>query len=57
MIFAVLAISFRADSLVCLEPRDGREGGVDTEVGDEDCSTRLGGGVRGPVGTGTRVIE
>lgn len=57
MIFAVLVISFREDSLMCLEPRDGREGGVGTGVLDEDCSAELCGGVRGSVGTGTRVIE
>lgn len=57
MIFAVLVISFREDPLMCLEPRDGREGGVDTGVLDEDCSAELRGGVRGSVGTGTRVIE
>lgn len=57
MIFAVLVISFREDLLMCLEPRDGQEGGVDTGVLDEDCSAELRGGVRGSVGTGTRVIE
>lgn len=57
MAFAVRATSFRADSLVRLGPKDGREGGVDTRVSDEDCLARLGGGVGGSEGTGTRAIE